>query len=300
VDHDAKPSWGRRAQISRLTAKEQSGIVGLNQGTLSSKPHPCLAATTAAPTMANRTSKPFIILGSGRSGSTLLRERINSHTAATCYGELFDPSEHDKIYWDTGRPTLEEELVLRREDPAQFLDRFVFGETAKSISAVGFKIFYYQAREGRQGDVWDYLRDQKINILHLRRENMLRQFLSFELARHTKTWFINHPDQAHRDVQVRLEPNECLNFIRSMTEQYRQASEFFAVSPCLETTYEGLANNEAAESSRLLKFLELPQQPLVSGLKKQNVRPMGAVISNYEELEAALVGKPEHAFLDDE
>src|SRR5262249_42817629 len=69
----------------------------------------------------------FIIVGSARTGSTLLTSLLNAHSQALAFGELF--GEEGAIGWDMA-PFLDYQgprlLALYRSDPIAFLQRKVF------------------------------------------------------------------------------------------------------------------------------------------------------------------------------
>src|SRR5688572_26178109 len=96
----------------------------------------------------NYSYRKFVIVGTARTGSTLLIELLNSHSQALAFGELF--RSNDSIGWDVPPFVKRQDaktLSLYRSDPNLFLKKHVFRRWPRNILAVGFKLFYYHARE---------------------------------------------------------------------------------------------------------------------------------------------------------
>jgi len=109
---------------------------------------------------AHKDYKRFLILGKGRSGSNFLATSLASHPSVMAFGELFSDGgkRRDSIHWRCpGYYSTDEAVAQRRNKPIEFIDQTVFGEVSTKISAVGFKLFYHQARDDDWQGVWDHL-----------------------------------------------------------------------------------------------------------------------------------------------
>ena len=88
----------------------------------------------------------FIILGRPRTGSNLLHLSLRLHNRIISYGELFS-SKHQTIRgYPRYRHKSKHLMELRDGNPIKFVDQFIYRKYPRSISAVGFKIFYGQAQ----------------------------------------------------------------------------------------------------------------------------------------------------------
>ena len=130
----------------------------------------------------------FLILGRSRVGSNFLRGLLNSHSQITVFGELFQNKE--EIGWAMpGYRQSRRLMTLFHEEPVRFLEEKVFHPFPHGVTAVGFKLFYYHARDEAWRPVWDYLQAETgIKVIHLRRENILRTHLSKQQAEMTDVW----------------------------------------------------------------------------------------------------------------
>ena len=115
----------------------------------------------------------FIVLGRSRVGSNLLRGLLNAHPSIETYGEIF--RDCGCLDWDHlgyFQSSSMRSLIVR--DPVTFLDQRVLGRYPGAVRAVGFKIFYYHARDGAHAAVWPYLqRRADLKVIHLKRANLL-------------------------------------------------------------------------------------------------------------------------------
>ncbi|MEA5578907.1 sulfotransferase [Anabaena sp. UHCC 0451] len=247
----------------------------------------------------------FIVLGQARSGSNFLRGLLDSHSQVITYGELF--VNPDFIGWH--RPKYDRYLqtksliLLMRKDPKKFLEQKVFRKYASQVSAVGFKIFYDQAREDSRKAVWDFLQSQKdIKVIHLKRKNMLRTFLSLKKALTTKEWIIIAPKVTNykpQDVKISLTYEECLQYFNRMQDYMSEHDIFFAQHQKIDVFYEELSINTEYEIRRIQDFLELDYKPLKSYTLKQSSLPLSQSISNYFELKEKFQNTPWEGFFED-
>jgi LPS sulfotransferase NodH len=242
----------------------------------------------------------FIILSRGRSGSNFLRGLLNSHSQILTFGELF--RVQNSIGWEYPgyNLNLQPQNVLRlaQSDPIRFLEEKVFRKYPSHISAVGFKIFYYHARDSQQ-PLWSFLRDQKnLKIIHLKRNNTLRVLLSLKRAFQTNIWTNNEITEVER-LKYSLDYEECLGeFIWSETVK-KEFDTFFRDSDKIDIFYEDLASGYEIELKRILAFLHVSFENLKPTTYKQSSQPLSEEISNYFELKERFKDSPWHEFFED-
>jgi LPS sulfotransferase NodH len=236
-----------------------------------------------------------VIVGVARTGSTLLVNLLNSHPHTLVFGELFRSA--DSIGWDVSpfaRQRKARDLALYRTAPLAFLRKRVFRRWPGKIAAVGFKLFYYHARTHPFSAVWEYLvRDPEVLVLHIKRKNILEQFLSLRLAHMTEVWS-SEQKKGKVPGPIRLEADACLLHFEQVRAQEAACDAFFEGHPVIAIYYEDLMKNAALEMQRVQRFLGLNVKPLIAETRRQRTEPVWHAIANYDELKA-IFGKSEWA-----
>lgn len=247
----------------------------------------------------NRTNQRsrFIILTDQRSGSNHLEELLNSHPAVKVAGELFNPDHDHNI---RNNPLPEEHRALRRRDPIAYLEAFFEQPFEDSITHVGFRLFHDHARSRTERPIWANLRRTKdLQVIHLKRRNILRNLLSLKLALMSSQWQRVEGTPPLRYEPVRIEYKEAIAHIRTRERSFARGRRFFRRHRRTEIIYEDLARDQERELATALRFLGLPPQPLTSGTRKQNLQPTRELIENYAELEARFRHTRWHEFFQD-
>jgi LPS sulfotransferase NodH len=229
----------------------------------------------------------FIIISHARSGSTFFKTLLNSHPELLCYGELFYPVPQKHFF----RPELfpfnssessEQLEKMRRNNSIKFLEKYIWRKHKKKHKAVGFKIFYYHARESDWKSVWDYIqKDQSIKIIHLHRENRLNTFLSLEKARRSNVWHGSGVDQS----PITLDPQKCKAFFEQFENFELEFDQKFPNHKNFKIYYESLAKNRDEQLNKICAFLNVRPIKLKSKMEKIQKRSISESISNFSELE---------------
>jgi GT2 family glycosyltransferase/LPS sulfotransferase NodH len=239
-----------------LRAAVRIGRVGLENALR----RPKAAAQTEAPA-AVQTQRPtsgltrFVIVGTAQTGSTMLISLINGHSQALTFGEIFrSPAE---IGWDDAeyaRTADKNALALYRHDPLRFLQRTIYREWKSGQQAMGFKLFYYHAREAPFSVVWDYLQTETdIRVLHIKRRNILAQYLSLQRAHLTNQW--SGRDSGGAAETLFLSANDCRRHFLWVRAKEAETDAFFARHPLLEIEYEALVADTAGQMGKVQDFL---------------------------------------------
>jgi LPS sulfotransferase NodH len=248
----------------------------------------------------SRNYRCFVVIGIARTGSTLLTDLLNLHPAALAYGELFRrPTE---IGWDI-RPFTSSRskrmLAHYRRAPVAFLARVIFGHYPRSIGAVGFKLFYHHAGEPPFQAVWERLEtDRSIQVIHLRRRNILAQLLSLKVAERTQVWSSNSASRAIAEP-IALDPDECARHFARVRELEDDCAHRFRDHPVLDLDYEGLVDDQDKSMVMVQHFLGLPAVTgLVPNVKQQRSVPLADAVANYDELAIRFRGTGWSGFFD--
>jgi LPS sulfotransferase NodH len=257
----------------------------------------------------------FVIVCTSRTGSNWLVDLLNSHSKVLAFGELF--RSKNAIGWDIPRFQNYQNtrlIHLYRSDPIAFLDKQVFKKWPANYSAIGFKLFYFQASESPYYMVWEYLRrNQDIAILHIKRRNLLEQYVSLTLARETGLWVkTGSSDQEPVPVQLKIE--SCQQHFIRVRNLELECARFFNDHHVLDIHYEDLVRdlgpycdysagrqaNFGFEMQRVQNFLGLLPEQVSSAMRRQKNAPLSQMISNYDELRQAFADTGWSEFFDEE
>lgn len=235
----------------------------------------------------------FICVGNPRTGSTLLMRSLNNHSRIIGYGEIVkDIDRYPGHYHEFGHGE-----ALFRRDPVHFLETKVFGGYPPAVAAVGFKVFYHHApRDTAWGKaVWDYLLGQPdLKILHLKRRNLLKTFLSRKQAGITGEYIKYTTNGA--DAALTLDPDEALAFFEKMREGEAEYDALLAGRPLIEVIYENLTREYDAEMRRIQAFLGVEPEDVNPGTDKRPSRSLSSQIENYAEMKERFQGSPWKSF----
>lgn len=227
----------------------------------------------------------FVILGIQRTGSNLLRTLLASHPEAAVYGEVF----MDGGCWfevDGLPPNAPEVIAERDADPLAFAEKYVFRPHPEHIRAVGFKLFYPQALQN-DAALWSWL-DQRedVTVLHLRRRNAFRQYVSHLVAESTGMWRTyadGRKPMPLDEVRLTVDPADCEQMMTRVDELGAAALARLPSRPVMELTYEGLCEDPDGVLGSVQQSLGLEPQPLTTTLTRQVTRPLRQLIENYDE-----------------
>lgn len=240
----------------------------------------------------------FVIISRGRSGTSLLRSLLNDHAQVVTFGEIF--RKFGAIGWDRrDYQTTEAQLAMIETAPVAFLETYLFRKFPKRVTAVGFKLFYYHARNPEWEPVWQYLQDRpEIKIIHLKRQNILATHLSLRRAFLTNKWS-NGSGRQEEAPRLTLTYAECREAFEKTREWEVLIDTTFTGPRKLDMRYEALSRDREAEMKRVQAFLGLDYQPMQPHLHKQNRQTLAESIVNYEELKDKFSGTPWEQFFVD-
>ncbi len=175
-----------------------------------------------------------------------------------------------------------------------------FGKKLPWIQYVGFKLFYYHPEDSEDKKVWDLLdADKDVKIIHIRRENMLRAFVSKKIAKKTGAWNSRQQGMTVKteDKRVTINIEECLEeFHKTKSLEAKCAKDRFHNHDYMEMTYEEFVADIPQQFSNVLNFLGIAQIEVKAALKRQNPEAVQDLVANYQEVQDALI-KTEFGYL---
>jgi LPS sulfotransferase NodH len=232
--------------------------------------------------------KRFVILTTQRTGSTFLKNYLNSHPDILCYGELFNKPKY-----------------CVKVQPEQFYKRNYFNFFAKykaapylnnilnGNKAVGFKLMYNQANELSLTP--KKISEMGIQIIHLTRQNYLKIFISRQMKMLTG---VAHSKKITNEFfKIKL---NCKQMLKSI-KQIHNDVEFYNKqinNRSFKITYEQLFNDTYGESKKILDYIEIaPNKQMRCELKKITSDNLSDIIENYDEVTEHLKNTPYEKFL---
>jgi LPS sulfotransferase NodH len=241
----------------------------------------------------------FIILSRSRTGSNFLRGLLNAHSQVITYSEMFKNNQF--IEWGfPGYNDTKATLALFQKDPVEFLEKKVFTKYPRKTAAVGFKLFYYHAKDSQWSGLWTFLKeDTGIKIIHLKRRNILETHLSRQRAMLTDNW-ANISGERQEQPAIALDYAECLKDFKQTRDWELEYDLYFSKHSMLELFYEDLSQRYQTEIHRVQEFLGVCFEPVAPITFKQGILPLSKSITNYTELKDKFSGSAWEEFFTDD
>ena len=216
-------------------------------------------------------NRSFVILSSGRSGSTLLVQLLNCHPNVACKGELLNRNCL-QIYNLRGAtsPTLINYIL------ASLIPSKLF------LLYTGFKLFNEQLEfcNLRLKDILTSLLYPHVIILY--RENMLETYVSLEIAFKTDVWYSEDGGSGER---IKLDWQKFLDYAETERARWKRSMMDMPVySKVLFISYEELIENRNKTMSRIFQFMGLDMCHVEAASKKQNPLSLKEKIINYDQI----------------
>ncbi|MEM1324448.1 MAG: hypothetical protein AAGI23_00760 [Bacteroidota bacterium] len=213
--------------------------------------------------------KKFVIFTSGRSGSTLLVDLLNSHPQLQC----------------------DDELLKRRVAFPKSLIRTFEQQSQQPI--YGFKLLSYQLMNVQTGihdkrAFLDHLTQQEqYQLIHLARQNKAKQALSIIYAFYRGQWHNQSGSRQKQTAKFELSPDIYLFFLEELVilEQFEQ--QMLQDRDYLSLTYEtDLGRPEYYETTMqcVADFLNIDNFQVETSLRKVTPSKLSDMITNQEEL----------------
>ena len=278
----------------------------------------------SAKSMASNQDKPiaassdyvrFLILAEARSGSTMLKDALNSSPNIICFGEILGQMSAAVPYDVEGYDAYNaQDHALRNQDFRAFLRERIYRQHPEEIGAVGWKLQYGQF-PSFSGLLEHLIEDRQLRVVHLRRRNILRMIVSLKLGQATGVWLKRARPQltparvlraARRPLrtatklarlmqltkrrpkvvrpQVSVSEEELLKAIIRGWQNAARYDMLFRDHQVLTLFYEDLVEQRDETFRQAQEFLGVEPGPLTVSLVKQNPEPLPELLSNYDEV----------------
>jgi len=242
----------------------------------------------------------FLIITSQRTGSTFLRLSINSHSEVICEGEplIGGPIPLPKILEDRRYPAKVYRYIKARAwNPTKILEDFFKRDDQKVL---GCKAMYNHLRNK---SVKNFLQQHtEIRIIHLRRDNLLKQYISKRLlgVKRRKRWE-PHSTVKLPVVSVRINPDAAIKAMLHCKKQFNEFEELLSSHNKIEVIYEDMIDGKRLNdktTKAICGLLDIEYRPLFCDLVKTNPNQLKLMIENYEDIKIALKNTEFERFLD--
>ena len=212
-----------------------------------------------------RTTNDHVIITSGRTGSNLLCAILNMHPQCVNRGEIFGEIRNlflDKIFW---------------ERPDYMIENFWFRDY-HNLESKGFKYLYFQDLK-RNSNISDFVKNGDFKIIHLKRRNKLKQYVSWKKVKEGDAWgdnfLISNGDNPWLNSKIEIDVDDLLNRFKIEEEQEKIYDEKFPNA--LEVYYEDMISDFSLEFTednnktiqKCFEHLNLDYQRMIDG--KQDV-----------------------------
>ena len=228
-------------------------------------------------------NRSFVILSSGRSGSTLLIQLLNCHPKITCKGELLNRNNLQTHNLRAASSCTLINYILASLIPSRMF-----------LPYTGFKLFNEQLEfcNLHLKDLLTALFYPRVVILY--RESMLETYVSLEIAFKTDVWYSEGSGTGER---IEIDWQKFVDY--AMTEKVRwkrSMAEISMYSEVLFVSYEELMGNRENTMNRVFQFLNLDMCHVEAASKKQNPLPIREKIINYEHIEQKMLQSEDSSY----
>jgi hypothetical protein len=216
---------------------------------------------------------------------------LNSHPDICCHGEIFSFGlpliGFAGISQDAKSNLVDFLKDLRDRSPLQVLRDIAL--YPGRFKAVGVKIKYSEWLLEKMSSTLDWLIASKdIKIIHLKRRNLLRRFVSHQLAKQTEINVVVQKDRIPVYRKLTLSIDQCVSDIDFHQMQYKRFDRMLSGHHVIEICYEDMFYNESIQ--KILEFLQVRQARLHTPTIKLGFDNLEDAIEDYKALKAKARG----------
>jgi hypothetical protein len=225
---------------------------------------------------------------------------LNSHPEVTCDGELLIGGNvpHLRLLRNWRLPAkLYRYVVARAWNSIRILENFISRNDAQ---VVAFKAMYNHLASKKVKKF--LINHPEIKIIHLRRDNLLKQYVSKALLgrKRSRRWE-PHSNKKLPVVSTYISPESAIRDMQNTLNQIDYYERFFSNHKKIELVYENMINGKCLNetvTNEICELLSIEKRPLCCDLVKVNPNRLELMIDNYSELVSALKGTHFERYLD--
>jgi len=227
----------------------------------------------------------YVIIGTARTGTTMLWSYLNSHPEILCLRGVFGATQKinfGKYYDSLPDECFDVKLINQRNtQPVEFLEKYVFKNYQRDYKAVGLKYFYDHDKhlDDKNSLINYFIKNKDIKIIHVKRTNLLKTLYSYKRALNNKNWH----GQEMNEFKIELSINECEIYFNEITKQQQQFDALFK-GRIFQVNYEKFISKTSEILDDVQTFLGVSNQIQQNEIKQNVNRPLNQVILNFEKL----------------
>lgn len=227
----------------------------------------------------------FVIIGTARTGTTLLWSYMNSHPDILCLRGVYGSTNKINFgkYYDILPDECTDNKLIneRNNSPVKFIKEYVFKEYSQNYMAVGFKYFYDHDRHLKnKDDILNYFVENKdIKFVHIIRENLVETLYSYKRALNNKNWH----QKEEKEFSIEIPFEECREYFENTMTQRNRFNELFK-DRMFGIIYEDFIKQPELVLTKLQGFLNVPKRIIKTEIVKNFNIPLSKAIINYSEL----------------
>ncbi len=214
----------------------------------------------------------YVILSSGRSGSTLLTQLLNCHHEILCKGELLNREELTRRHLTSASNRTISNYILAKLFPPRL-----------RLSCTGFKLFNEQLEYCKLSfkqllsDLYSPL------LIILYRKNLLETYVSLKIAFQTDIWY---SEGGSNQFSVVVNWDEFQHYVKTERRRWKSSMTSCEGRNRLFVSFEELTENQDETMRKILAFLDVNTERHTIGVSsvRQNPLPLDKKIRNYEEI----------------
>lgn len=230
--------------------------------------------------------RKFVMLSTGRCGTTLLQHAFAQHSEIRMGGEPFcqDPRQnpfHDIIREEFGFELPPDQMTQEARDVItnpDYLER-VF-ERVDGIS------IHYWHLGGEFGPVDYYLLHRSdVAIIQLVRRNDFERYVSLQFAFQSKVWHTRLDQDVPEQQTVHIDPQDFAASTARVSRDTDRYREFFG-NKLTTVYYEDIVADWDGSMNKLQALMGVPAETLTMQLRKSIRKPLNEIVENYDEVRA--------------
>ena len=222
-------------------------------------------------------NRSFIILSSGRSGSSMLRQLLSCHPSILCHAELLNRC--DLLQYNLAR---DGRIIVSSHHLIKYVKaRLVSWKPW--LPYTGFKLFNEQIEFCKLslGNLLDALHGPPVIVLY--RENLLETYVSLQIALQTGNWY---SERIINQLSIKIDWEEFRDYVITERNRWRESMRVLSTHrKIMFISYTELTDRKTESVCKIFTFLHLdPSVETLAASLKQNSLPLSEKTSNYQEI----------------
>lgn len=214
-----------------------------------------------------------ILVSSGRKGTFLVLTALERHPQIFCHEQLFGADHADR------------HPFVRNLSGYEAAPR-LFSRDMLHLSPQHRIVFPVAPTEQDKyaDSIWRYVDENPdIGLIHLRRKNLLKGYVSLLVAKETGLWANRYP-ATDLEPSIRVDPGTAERYLRWDLKESIECQARYSDRASIVICYEDLVADLQYHYGLIQAFLGVEQRTLWPRTCKQASRSLQTAISNYAEL----------------